>query len=591
MDSIIVRLRLLLFLGSVILAVASIGLAYSDEQSSNYRVCVKSCAFHNSLACQARCKLTNDAEEKEEAAERDPRLPEQERREEEEEEEERPQWQREKEQEERQRRRRPGKRSGEKEEEEEGQGQEEKEQEQEEQKQQRENPYYLPSDRFQTRFENEHGRIRVLQRFDNISDHLRMLKYYRIIEYVSRPGTLLIPHHSDAEYLVVAIQGRALVTIVLPNYKQSFNLKQYDVLRVPAGAICYTINRANNQDLQLIKLALPVNIPGQFENFYPSGNHIPQSYFKAFNKKTLQAAFKAPYEEIQSVFWGSEGQEQGSEEGVIVKLEREQLRSLLRRPAQSSSSSREERESSLGPFNLRNIEPHYSNNHGSLREAHPHNYQSLQDLGIGITHLKLREGSLFLPHYNTRAIVLGFVADGEGDTEMACPHLANQQRSSSEDEEGAEYNRKGRRQSESEQRQQRQQQEEDQEEQQDQRREGQVKRLSAKLSKSGLYISPAGHPVAIRASRNSNLEVVEFILNAPYNFRNFLAGARDNVLKNIDREVMEAASEGSSKELEKLLRRQEASYFVDREDQPRGGDKSPRKPNKVAWSSILTAFM
>ena len=61
-----------------------------------------------------------------------------------------------------------------------------------------------------------------------------------------------------------------MVTLLLPNYKESFNLERFDVLRVPAGAICYTINRANDEDLELYKLALPVNIPGQFEVYHHS---------------------------------------------------------------------------------------------------------------------------------------------------------------------------------------------------------------------------------------------------------------------------------------------------------------------------------
>ncbi|XP_028795180.1 conglutin beta 7-like [Neltuma alba] len=380
------------------------------------------------------------------------------------------------------------------------------------------------------------------------------------------------PDPAPSSCLTTRMLRRAIVTLVLPNYKESFNLEQFDVLRVPAGAICYTINRASSQDLEFIKLALPVNIPGQFENFYPSGNQIPNSYLKAFNRKTLQAAFNAPYEEIEQAFWGTEQQQQqqgqqGSEEGVIVRLPREQLRSLISRA--QSRQRREEKSSPLGPFNLKNIQPRYSNNHGTFREAHPQRFEALQDLGIGVSHLRLNEGSMFLPHYNTRAIILAFVAEGQGHTEMACPHLA-----SPEEQEG-ECGCRARRQREGEQ----------------EHREGQFRRVAAQLSKGDFYVVPAGHPVAVRASKNSNLEVVEFILNAPYNFRNFLAGKSQNVLNELDREVKEAAFEGSGEQVERLLNRQKESFFVDREEQPSRGGRSPRQTNKVAWSSILTAFM
>ncbi|KAI9089783.1 hypothetical protein K1719_029076 [Acacia pycnantha] len=560
---------------SVFLAVASVGLA---GENSKLRVCVRRCAFQNDnsyLACHARCKLpaVNRDEEKEKAAEKDPRLPDphhprepkqgEEEGSEEGEEEEKPQWQREKEEERRHKKEHkeePGQGEQEKEEEREKEREEEKQKEREEEEEKekeqehQENPYYLPSYKFQTRFENEYGRIKVLQKFDELSPHLQMLKYYRIIEYKARPRTLIAPHHSDAEYLIITTKGRALVTLLLPNYKESFNLERFDVLRVPAGAICYTINRANNEDLELYKLAMPVNIPGQFENFYPSGNQIPYSYLKAFEKKTIQAAYKAPYEEIEEVLWGSsEEQGQGSEEGVILKLRREQFKSLISRA--QIRLAKGGKESPLGPFNLKSdVQARYSNNHGTFREAHPHRYEPLSDLAIGLSHLKLHQGSMFMPHYNTRGIILGIVADGEGNTEIACPHLASK-------EEG-------------------------------EQQEGQIKSLSANVTKGDLYIIPAGHPVSVRASEKSILEVVEFVLNAPYNFRNFLAGKKDNVLNEIDREVYEAVFEGSGKQVERLFNRQTESFFVDREEQqPSGGrgGMSPRQMrNRVAWSSFFT---
>lgn len=554
------RLAFLLFLCSVFLAVASVGLA---GENSKLRDCVRRCALQNDnsyLACHARCKLPaeNRDEKKEEAAERDPRLPDphhprEPKREHEEgseeceeaKEKEKPQWQREKEEEWRH-----------KKEHKEEPGQEEREKQEEEEREQEENPYYLPSNKFQTRFENEHGLIRVLQKFDELSPHLQMLKYYRIVEYKARPGTLIVPHHADAEYLIITIKGRALVTILLPNYKESFHLERFDVLRVPAGAICYTVNGATDEDLELFELAMPVNIPGHFENFYPSGNHIPYSYLKAFEKKTIQAAYNAPYETIKEVLWGSsEEQGQGSEEGVILKLKAEQLKSLISHA--QSRLAKGGKESPLGPFNLRSdVQARYYNNHGTFREAHPHRYEPLSDLGIGVSHLKLIQGSMFMPHYNTRGIILGFVANGGGHTEVVCPHVANKQQLEGEEQQA----------------------------------EGQVKSLWANVTKGDFYIIPAGHPLSVRASENSSLEAVEFVLNAPYNFRNFLAGKKDNVLNEIDREVYEVVFNGSGEQVERLFNRQGESFFVDHreEQQPGGGGGgiSPmRMRNRVAWSS------
>ena len=69
------------------------------------------------------------------------------------------------------------------------------------------NPYYLPSQHFKTRFENKNGSIEVLEQFDKLSEHLQFLQDYRIVRYRTRPGTVVLPHHSDAEYLLIVTNG------------------------------------------------------------------------------------------------------------------------------------------------------------------------------------------------------------------------------------------------------------------------------------------------------------------------------------------------------------------------------------------------
>lgn len=104
------------------------------------------------------------------------------------------------------------------------------------------------------------------------------------------------------------------------------------------------------------------------------------------------------------------------------------------------------------------------------------------------------QGSLFLPHFNTRAIIIAYVVDGQGGLEIASPHLASQ---SSEQES---------------------------QQQQEEQSEGQIQRVSAKLSKGDVFIIPVAHPVALTAFKNNRLRVIGFALNPLNNQRNFLAG-------------------------------------------------------------------
>ncbi|QCE08316.1 RmlC-like jelly roll fold [Vigna unguiculata] len=71
------------------------------------------------------------------------------------------------------------------------------------------NPFYFDSDRwFHTLFRNQYGHLRVLQRFDQRSKQIQNLENYRVVEFKSKPNTLLLPHHADADFLLVVLNGK-----------------------------------------------------------------------------------------------------------------------------------------------------------------------------------------------------------------------------------------------------------------------------------------------------------------------------------------------------------------------------------------------
>jgi len=70
-----------------------------------------------------------------------------------------------------------------------------------------ENPFFFNANRFQTLFENENGHIRLLQRFDKRSKIFENLQNYRLLEYHSKPHTLFLPQHNDADFILVVLNG------------------------------------------------------------------------------------------------------------------------------------------------------------------------------------------------------------------------------------------------------------------------------------------------------------------------------------------------------------------------------------------------
>nr|7U1H_A Chain A, Allergen Len c 1.0101 [Lens culinaris]7U1H_B Chain B, Allergen Len c 1.0101 [Lens culinaris]7U1H_C Chain C, Allergen Len c 1.0101 [Lens culinaris] len=405
-----------------------------------------------------------------------------------------------------------------------------------------ENPFIFKSNRFQTIYENENGHIRLLQRFDKRSKIFENLQNYRLLEYKSKPHTIFLPQFTDADFILVVLSGKAILTVLNSNDRNSFNLERGDTIKLPAGTIAYLANRDDNEDLRVLDLAIPVNRPGQLQSFLLSGTQNQPSFLSGFSKNILEAAFNTEYEEIEKVLL--EEQEQKSQhrrslrdkrqeitnEDVIVKVSREQIEELSKN---AKSSSKKSVSSESEPFNLRSRNPIYSNKFGKFFEITPEKNPQLQDLDIFVNSVEIKEGSLLLPNYNSRAIVIVTVNEGKGDFELVGQRNENQQEQREEN---------------------------DEEEGQEEETTKQVQRYRARLSPGDVLVIPAGHPVAINAS--SDLNLIGFGINAKNNQRNFLAGEEDNVISQIQRPVKELAFPGSSREVDRLLTNQKQSHFA-----------------------------
>ncbi|XP_045832110.1 provicilin-like [Trifolium pratense] len=418
----------------------------------------------------------------------------------------------------------------------------------------RRNPFFFRSNKFQTLFENENGHIRLLQRFDKRSNLFQNLQNYRLVEYKARPHAIFLPHHIDADFILVVLSGKAILTVLNPNNRNSFNLERGDTIKLPAGTTAYVVNQDDNEDLRIADLVIPINRPGKFQSFSPSRSQNQQSYFRGFSKNILEASFNARYEDIEKVLLEEEPQQrrghkqrqQSQEADAIVRVSREQIEELRRHAKSSSKKSAASSESE--PFNLRNRNPIYSNKFGKFFETNPEKSPQLKDLDISVSSVEINEGALLLPHYNSRAVVVLLVNEGKGNLELVGPN--NEQQEQEEDE------------------------------QQEQDEEGrQVQRYNARLSPGDVVVIPAGHPVAVSAS--SDLSLLGFGINAENNQRNFLAGEEDNVINQIQKPVKELTFPGSAQEVDRLIRNQKQSYFANARPQQRRGQ---------ILSSILGAF-
>ncbi|KAL5541526.1 hypothetical protein UlMin_009236 [Ulmus minor] len=401
---------------------------------------------------------------------------------------------------------------------------------------QRNNPYYFHSQRFQSRFKTQEGNLRVLEKFAQRSELLRGVENYRLAVLEAAPNTFVAPHHCDAETVCVCTKGRGTISILRQNNKESHNIERGDVLRIRAGSTIYLINQDNNEQLQIVKLLNPVNVPDQFQEFFPAGGEKPQSYLRAFSSEILERALSVSREQLDRLI-GEKRQEQWQGErqqsGFIKRASQEQLRAL----SQEATSPRR-RGGREAPICLQNQRPLYSNNFGKLYEVNPERNQQLKDIDVLVNWVDIKQGAMMVPHFNSRATVLAMVVEGNGQFEMACPHLARQS-----------------------------QEREQREEQEQEQSSGQYHRVTARLSPGDVVIIPAGHPIAIVA--NENLRMVGFGINAENNEKNFVAG-RDNMLRQLEKEAKELAFNMPGQEVEQILNQSKLSCFVPVESQQEG---------------------
>lgn len=376
------------------------------------------------------------------------------------------------------------------------------------------NPYVFRREDFVTTVKSDHGGFYVLPGFTNRSPLLRGVENYRLSIIEANPQTFISPSHWDADTILYVANGRGTVAVINQDKRRSFNIERGDVIRLRANTHCYIINRDDHEKLSLLSFLRPVNLPGQHRSFVAPNVDARGSFYQAFSSELLEAAFQTDRSRIERVFVQ---RQQG-----IVKASKEQIQAMANHGWADSRFWAFISESG-GPFNLLREPPVLSNNYGQLIEATPDKHKKqLQDLDLMISFIHITQGSMMGPHYNSRAIKISVVVDGEGHFEMASPPDFS---TSSPQPKGPSY-----------------------------------ARVSSRLTPGMVFIIPAGYPVSVVAYPNSTLKIVSFEVNAHGNVRFPLAG-RNNVVKQWEREAKELSFGVEAREVDQVFGSQNEEWF------------------------------
>ncbi|CAL0326879.1 unnamed protein product [Lupinus luteus] len=367
-----------------------------------------------------------------------------------------------------------------------------------------ENPFLFDDHDFETRFETEDGRVRVLHRFTNKSKLLRGIENFRLATLEAKGHTFVSPCHFDSEAVFFVVKGRATIGMVREDKTERFNLEEGDIIRVPSGTPVYLVNRDDNQKLFIAKLHMPLAIPGKFEAFYGPGGRNPESFLTAFSWELLEAALKSPREKLERLF-------QKQEKGGIFKISGKDVESVSK--VKGSGIWPFGRRSS-GPFNIFKS-PIMSNQYGRLFETNLDESSQLKDLNLILSFANITNGSMTAPMYETRATNIIMVSDGKGYIEMVCPHVSSRHP---------------------------------------------YHRFKASLKPGVVFVVPTGHPFIIGASNKNNLQLLCFKVHAQGDNTLTFAGKK-NVVKALDKEAKELAFNYPADKVDKIFSRDEDLFL------------------------------
>ncbi|KAF5937395.1 hypothetical protein HYC85_024901 [Camellia sinensis] len=393
--------------------------------------------------------------------------------------------------------------------------------------QQSSKPYVLEDHHFTIETETQRGRVRLLPKFTERSKLLRGIENYRLAILETEPQTFVVPNHWDADGIFFVTRGEGSITLVHQDRRESFNLRCGDILRIPAGTTVYLINKSNNEKLVIMTLLQPVSIPGHFEAFFGPGGENPESYFSAFSSSLLEAALNTKRDKIQRLF--------GQREGIIIKASEEQIKAMTHHEVGGG----------ICPFggeskhtcNLFSKHPSQSNQYGQLYQVDPDECRDLRELNLAIGFANFTGGSMTAPYYNSRATKIAVVTNGEGHFEMACPHLSSLEFGGSSSSRGSHP--------------------------QQRRSSGpSYQKVSGRLSRGVVFIIPPGHPVVTVASKNQNLQIVCFDVNALNNEKFPLAGRR-NIINQLSPDAKELAFNAPAREVDEVFKNQEDEFFFE----------------------------
>ncbi|KAI4998730.1 hypothetical protein ZWY2020_054072 [Hordeum vulgare] len=452
-------------------------------------------------------------------------------------------------------------------------------------------PYVFGPRSFRRIIQSDHGFVRALRPFDQVSRLLRGIRDYRVAIMEVNPRAFVVPGFTDADGVGYVAQGEGVLTVIENGEKRSYTVKEGDVIVAPAGSIMHLANTDGRRKLVIAKILHTISVPGKFQAILSV-----KPLLASLSKRVLRAAFKTSDERLERLFNQRQGQEK-TRSVSIVRASEEQLRELRRQASEGGQGHRWP----LPPFRGDSATP--STFWSSAQRSPTAMAASTRPTPAAstlsptrtsaspwqtsrrcVTNLQRLIGSMTAPYLNTQSFKLAVVLEGEGEVQIVCPHLGRESESEREHEHG-----KGRRREEEEDQRRRGSESESEEEEEQQRYET----VRARVSRGSAFVVPPGHPVVeISSSQgSSNLQVVCFEINAERNERVWLAG-RNNVIGKLGSPAQELTFGRPARDVQEVFRAQDQDEgFVAGPEQQSREQEHRRRGDRGRGDEAVETFL
>ncbi|XP_068345100.1 vicilin-like seed storage protein At2g18540 [Pyrus communis] len=346
-------------------------------------------------------------------------------------------------------------------------------------------------------------------------------KPYHIQFITLEPNSLFLPVLLHAYMVFYVNTGSGRLSWTDDDKIRRVDIKRGDLYRLTPGSVFFVQSNLETERQKLrINAIFTSNSDDDLYDPAVGPYSSIRDLVRGFDPKLLRSAFKVSEEVIESIV-------NGTDQSAIVHaiptkketfwdLEARFLKTFLLGNDGIAFNSKKKKETTT--YNIFDEDPDFENCNGWSLTVSKKNTHLLKGSNIGFFMVNLTKGSMMGPHWNPRATEITVVLQGHGMVRVVC--------SSTE------------------------------------AKKSECRNMRFRVHEGDVFSVPRFHPMAQMSFNNDSLVFMGFSTTEKKNYPQFLAG-KYSVLQTLDKLVLAASFNVTSKTIDQLLSAQADSFIID----------------------------